>query len=387
MLKNLINKYPEININQIVTISKEDVETLGKYLKNIKIDNSKWIKDNYKYFEELLYKILYFYKFQDQLEIKNKVDLFSFIPVDSVLYIIENYYNLENILKHLINLRNNKNIDIKTIELNEKYLFIMFQGNGTSIKSWNENTESKFLDKLKTIGDVYTYQDKIHNIWYYNKSEPDYIDFDSDIDFDLSYVDIDKHVKMIFNDLQNKYINLENYKLIPVGWSAGCYLALYFAQLYSKLCKLVILLDSSLWTSKNIKKRLKELKNDKAGYEYPIINNKYKKMLNDWKINHTDIENAYKINNTNNIIRTVFTEKYLNLELPVKTLSFVNIQKPEKKEWSKEFNNKTRLDEVKILQNKNPDKYIAYILENKSHYIFNKKSASNFIISKIKLNL
>lgn len=36
-----------------------------------------------------------------------------------------------------------------------KILFIMFQGSGTNLKSWNEYTESKFLDKLKLIGDVY----------------------------------------------------------------------------------------------------------------------------------------------------------------------------------------------------------------------------------------
>ena len=31
----------------------------------------------------------------------------------------------------------------------EKILFIMFQGGGSNLKSWNEYTESKFLDRLK----------------------------------------------------------------------------------------------------------------------------------------------------------------------------------------------------------------------------------------------
>jgi hypothetical protein len=43
----------------------------------------------------------------------------------------------------------------------EKILFIMFQG-GSNLKSWNEYTESKFLDRLKKIGKVYVYQDKIY---------------------------------------------------------------------------------------------------------------------------------------------------------------------------------------------------------------------------------
>jgi hypothetical protein len=31
----------------------------------------------------------------------------------------------------------------------------MFQGSETNLKSWNEYTESKFLDNLKLISDVY----------------------------------------------------------------------------------------------------------------------------------------------------------------------------------------------------------------------------------------
>ena len=35
-------------------------------------------------------------------------------------------------------------------------LFVMFQGAGTNLKSWNEETDSKFLDRLKKIGKVFT---------------------------------------------------------------------------------------------------------------------------------------------------------------------------------------------------------------------------------------
>jgi len=37
-------------------------------------------------------------------------------------------------------------------------LFVLFQGSRTNLKSWNEYTESKFLDKLKKLGDIYTYE-------------------------------------------------------------------------------------------------------------------------------------------------------------------------------------------------------------------------------------
>ena len=100
-----------------------------------------------------------------------------------------------------------------------KILFIMFQGSGTNLKSWNETTQSKFLDRLKKLGDVYTYQDKVNNIWHYDMKDKEHTDFDSNIDFDLSYVNPDTHIKMVYDDIQAKY-NIEEYKFIPIGWSA-----------------------------------------------------------------------------------------------------------------------------------------------------------------------
>jgi hypothetical protein len=37
----------------------------------------------------------------------------------------------------------------------------MFQGAETNLKSWNEYTKSRFLDILKELGAIYTYQDKV----------------------------------------------------------------------------------------------------------------------------------------------------------------------------------------------------------------------------------
>ena len=60
-----------------------------------------------------------------------------------------------------------------------KILFIMFQGSGTNQKTWNKHTKSKFLDRLKELGSVYSYQDKTYNIWHYNKSFSNYKDYKS----------------------------------------------------------------------------------------------------------------------------------------------------------------------------------------------------------------
>jgi hypothetical protein len=59
MLKELIEKYPDKDINQLVPISKKDQNKIKKNLHCISQH------DNYAYFEELLYKIIFFDKFQE----------------------------------------------------------------------------------------------------------------------------------------------------------------------------------------------------------------------------------------------------------------------------------------------------------------------------------
>ena len=98
MLKNLVSKYyPKKYINKIVSISDKDAETLEPILENMK-------NDNYNYFQEILYKIIFFDKFQEQIGVSEKVKLFEFMPVESVKFIVRNFYDLKKILEHLISL-------------------------------------------------------------------------------------------------------------------------------------------------------------------------------------------------------------------------------------------------------------------------------------------
>ena len=263
-----------------------------------------------------------------------------------------------------------------------KILFIMFQGSEANLKHWNEYTKSKFLDRLKKIADVYTYQDKTYNINHYDKSNPEHADYDSDIDIDLSYVNPDKHIKMVYDDIQAKY-NIEEYKFIPIGWSAGCMLALYFSQVYLEQCIHVVLLDSTLWTPNNMKIKLKELKHLSKDL-YPITNAKYKKILQGLKENHTNTEDILKIYYLNGYIKALFISQHLKLKLPVPTLAFVNMQEPEGSSWSNEFNNNRRMAEIKILKKHNPDNYTAIIFTNKTHYIFDMIEPAKEIIEQIK---
>ena len=264
-----------------------------------------------------------------------------------------------------------------------KILFIMFQGSITNQKHWNEHTKSKFLDRLKELGSVYTYQDKTYNIFHYDISDPEHKDFDSDINIDLSYVKPNTHIKIIYDDIKKKYKNIKDYKFIPIAWSGGSMLALYFAQIYSSQCMHVILLDSNTLTPNTIKENLKGLK--KATKDiYPITNAKYKKMLQELKKTKTELKDILNIYYINSYIRVLFISQHLKLELPVPTLAFVNINEPEGDEWAKDFNNKLRLEQVKTLEKHNSENYKAIIFTNKTHYIFDKIQPAKAIIKEIK---
>jgi hypothetical protein len=256
-----------------------------------------------------------------------------------------------------------------------KILFIIFQGWATNLKFWNEYTKSKFLDRLKTLGYIYTYQDKTNNIFHYEKSNPEHIDFDSDINFNLSYINPNTHIKMIYDDICLKYKNIEEYKFIPIGWSLGSGLSLYFSQKYSKQCIHCIILDPLYITKKDMPSELKDLDNTN------ITNTKLQKILNNLKKNNTE-ENLKIVENTIYYIIYKFYNTHLDLKLLVKTTSFINIENPEEYKWQKD-NNKNRLNEIKILKKLNPDNFSAIIFENKTHMIYDKIQPAKKIIKYI----
>jgi len=293
------------------------------------------------------------------------------------------YYN--KYLKYKINY-----LDLKNNEMiggsEKKILFIMFQGGATNLKNWNEYTESKFLDKLRKLGEIYVYQDKIYNTMHYDKTIPNYKDYDSDIDIDLRYNDLNVHIKMVYQEIKNKYKDVDNYQFIPVGWSAGGYLALYFAQIYFRQCKMCVLLDSALFTKKNINIRLKSFEvGEKEYLIYPITNNRYGELLDKLKLYKND--EWKKILVTSTYIRTLFIKENIEMKFKVPVISFVYISEPEKYEFGDQFNNETKLREIDVLNKKNPKMYKSYILKNSGHCVFNKKRPANFIINTIKKSI
>lgn len=112
-----------------------------------------------------------------------------------------------------------------------------------------------------------------------------------------------------------------------------------------------------------------------------ITNTKLQKMLNNLKKNNTE-ENLNLLVEIIYYIIYKFYNKHLNLELLVKTTSFINIYNPSEYKWQKD-NNKNKLNEIKILEKNNPENYIAVIFENKTHMIYDKIQPAKKIIKYI----
>jgi pimeloyl-ACP methyl ester carboxylesterase len=113
-------------------------------------------------------------------------------------------------------------------------LFILFPGGGCDESYWNITSTNKnchFLDKLKEIGDVYTYTPESNYIKQNNFRK---------LNLTLEYLDLEHHCEQIYNKV--KHIHTP---YIPIGHSLGAFFAMKFANKYKKLCKAVILLDPS----------------------------------------------------------------------------------------------------------------------------------------------
>ena len=243
--------------------------------------------------------------------------------------------------------------------MDKKLLFIMFQGRNTTLRSWNENTQSKFLTRLKQKGDVYTYQDKMYNL------------SSSTRNFTLADIMPDSYIANIYADIKKKY-DLTKYTLIPVGWSAGGLFALYFAQVCHANCSRAILLDPVLWTKPNMPRLLARLKHDTI----KLTPNVLKQLL---------LNKSYNIiKDSGNYMRAMFFSKRLSIKLPVDTISFVNFEKPEHEKHTSQdyFTNKRKKIEIDILSKANPN-YKAVILNNKTHCVFDTISVAKLIINSI----
>jgi len=123
--------------------------------------------------------------------------------------------------------------------------FILFQGGGAQLSDWEP-----LATELKKLGTVYMYQNLTYNVFsYLGQSKT----ADRNLSFDLSYCNMDKHLKLIYQQVKH------HANLIPVAWSAGGYFARAFAQLYP--CKKIILIDPVMIEPTNVLARYNKINN------------------------------------------------------------------------------------------------------------------------------
>jgi hypothetical protein len=263
-------------------------------------------------------------------------------------------------------------------------LFVMFQGGGASEFAWDEGP-SKFLDKLKKIGRVYTFQNKVYNTLYYNLSNKNRKLYNNDINFDINYLNMDYYINMVFNDIKHKY-DLNKIKLIPCGWSAGGFFTIAFSQKYYKYCKFQILLDSVMITKECINIRINDLKSD---LKYSNFNNNDLQILQKKIMTENNIKDIQKLLYISHLSWTLDIAKNISYKFKIPTLSFYDLESIENKDNSfLDFNNKLKLTEVAFLTKQNSKEYyknIFYI--DKGHFLFGDKNIAIDIINNIKLFL
>lgn len=124
--------------------------------------------------------------------------------------------------------------------------FVMFQGSRTNANlCWQEGG---FLPRLRELGAVFIYQNKLYNIFH---GLPGFSDFPSDTEFDLDYLSPEAHLRGVYADVRRQF---PRHALVAVGWSAGAHLAYGFAQLFC--VKALVLFDPTLVSAAGVRARL-----------------------------------------------------------------------------------------------------------------------------------
>ena len=122
--------------------------------------------------------------------------------------------------------------------------FIMFPGFGDPSITWEFDGKNhiEFLDQIKKIGKAFVYAPIYHNLNYYKKDNNEAQYYNKNINFDLDYLNIEKHCKMIYDQVKK----ITSDKFILISHSAGNLYAYYFSKMYKNECLFSIVLDGRL---------------------------------------------------------------------------------------------------------------------------------------------
>lgn len=175
-----------------------------------------------------------------------------------------------------------------------KIVFILFLSD-IQHRLWNKTQKNKFISSLKKIGEVYICKDKTENINYYDLSNKNRLQYDKDIDFDLSYININNYGKMIYKDVKKKY---KNHRAIVIGNGIGAIIGAYYSVKYNDYEWCILLEQMTMYDILNVDKK------------YVIKSNaKIKELLNNVKKH--DIESIVAMKNIILNIRKQFFIKHM----------------------------------------------------------------------------
>ena len=250
--------------------------------------------------------------------------------------------------------------------------FIMFQGGGTSQESWNYG-EGKFMDKLKKLGKICNYSNKVYGVFGYHKdfTKTEQDNYDKSLDFNIDYLNL-------HNYIDDVYETCKDYPKpwVPVAWSAGGYPAVAFAKKHK--CAFIVLLDSVMFTQTFINDRIKKLK---AKISHKINPKLIVDLIGEIKTKQKTVD----ILELNTIAHLMWTIDFKGITkkptFPCSTISFSNIILNDKKDVA--FTNKLRNLETKKLLEYNKNYYNINIIDG-THCVFQYNDNTILIINNIK---
>ncbi len=248
-------------------------------------------------------------------------------------------------------------------------LFILFPGMGESGKYWKkyidfdkmEVIETSFLQKLKKLGNVYTYTPNVYNIQNNCVCSPECklnkkVLWSNPKKLTMNDINIDNECKRIYEEIKSY-----EGKFIPIGHSAGGWFAVRFTELYQSRCIKTILIESGYLTQKLAKQQI-ESKTKK--HTYPDMTTNKLQMLVDKLQTNRNCKNKLTKDLEHELIQIYMyyyhrDVKKINKKLPKPTLFFEDIHITNN---SKEDNeNNKRLIEYQDELYKNNGNKIKYV--------------------------
>jgi hypothetical protein len=286
------------------------------------------------------------------------------------------------------------------MDYKDKYIIILFNGFGSSKIFWNYAFEDKpklrkldFLDKLKQICKIYTFNQNFFNINYYStpnnnkeiilwkKIYEKYKPHSSNINFNLDDLDYKNICEKLYDLVKEKYGN--NKKYICIGHSYGSGLALLFSKLYKNDCILCCCVDNPPYVlgffnkhnDKDNKKILKKYSNnDKLKESLNII-----KSSEDVEEKNKEIDDIYKLISYKSCQDRI---KYYDDKLHIPTIFFRAYYTDPKGSYQIDWNKYSFKEKKLFEKDSNMKRYI--FMNNAEHFIWNNQEFSDLIIDTIK---